>query len=68
MPGEVFGYEALLNEIGSHVKWENLFSDAILMAEQGITVDKALSDLILYFAGDIREQSSLKCVLITSPH
>ncbi|XP_064473468.1 scoloptoxin SSD14-like isoform X2 [Ornithodoros turicata] len=42
VPGEVYGYQALINEIGTRMTWGALFTDAIDLATKGFYVDRSL--------------------------
>ncbi|XP_077540932.1 scoloptoxin SSD14-like [Haemaphysalis longicornis] len=60
VPGALYGYYALLSEIGTTFPWEKLFTDAALKASEGVEVDEALADAILHFGEDIKREETLK--------
>lgn len=47
VPGELYGYDQILKELGSAVPWEELFQDAIRMAEGDVVVSAALAQELL---------------------
>ncbi|CAN7989241.1 unnamed protein product, partial [Ixodes hexagonus] len=63
VPGELYGYSALLSRIGSNIPWSELFKDAISKAELGIVIDKAFDIAIAENRDAILGEESLKSLL-----
>ncbi|XP_064479889.1 scoloptoxin SSD14-like [Ornithodoros turicata] len=49
VPGELKGYQKLLEEVGSNIPWTELFEDAIALAENGVPVHDDLDAKLQMF-------------------
>ncbi|KAK8781556.1 hypothetical protein V5799_017100 [Amblyomma americanum] len=59
-PSALYGYYALLSELGTRYRWDKLFDVAHYKASEGVEVDEALADAIKYLSDQIKAEDSLK--------
>ncbi|XP_072145032.1 scoloptoxin SSD14-like [Dermacentor andersoni] len=62
VPAALYGYYALLSELGSTYQWERLFEAAHYKASEGVDVDEGLANAIKYMGEQIKREDTLKPV------
>lgn len=62
VPAALYGYYALLSELGSTYQWEKLFEVAHYKASEGVDVDEGLANAIKYMGEQIKREDTLKPV------
>ncbi|XP_075751664.1 scoloptoxin SSD14-like isoform X2 [Rhipicephalus microplus] len=60
VPAALYGYYALLSELGSTYPWERLFYEAHFKSSEGVEVDKGLANAIKYMGEQIKREDTMK--------
>ncbi|XP_037520842.2 scoloptoxin SSD14-like [Rhipicephalus sanguineus] len=60
VPAALYGYYALLSELGTTYQWEKLFEDAHYKASEGVDVDEGLADAIKFMGEQIKREDTMK--------
>ncbi|XP_065311002.1 scoloptoxin SSD14-like [Dermacentor albipictus] len=66
VPAALYGYHALLSELGSTYHWERLFEAAHYKASEGVDVDVGLANAIKYMGEHIKREDTLKPIFWNS--
>lgn len=60
VPGELRGYQALLDHVGSNMTWAALFQDAIRLARYGFVVHPHLADALRNKRDDVYRLKNMR--------